>query len=452
VPTCDVSRLPQPQPNTQLTLTANRTRGVWVAETVTLPASVTIKMTGDLTIVASQELDIQGDIEVPRSNPGEPSPNLSLICLRGRLTVGPSASIGWGVAGSGDDDDRSMLPASAQAEPGDNGGWIRFYGGTIDCQGRVRGTDGGRGGSAQARNNWPLLSSLIAVLGYAAPGIVFPYWIFRRWAMGRAAAAGGTGGTGGDVLFCANEVLHLGNNIEAGWGGAGGTADAISDFGAPAYARGGPGGHGGDVLMTKVGPGTALRVLIDYCVEGGMGWQGAYGWADANQGSGGAADAFAWGGDGGEGGTVKFDNCTVVKLGDVQPGGGGLGAAADAFGGDGADGRFGGQNGGKATAKGGNGGPIGVRPAVPAAPGVTPTPVCTPRAAGSGNRASATPGAGGDRTWPIGGSGGDSGSASATGGSNGAGTGPGAPATSPPVPATTATGAVGAPAAQAGVP
>jgi hypothetical protein len=316
----------------------------------------------------------------------------------------------------------------------------------------VKGTDAGNGGFARARNNWPLLSSLFGMLGYVAPGIVFPFWIFRHWALGRAAAAGGTGGTGGDVLFCANEVLHLGNNISAGWGGMGGTADAASDFGAPAYARGGPGGHGGDVYITKVGPGSALRVSIDYRLEGGEGWGGAYGWADANRGSGGAADAFAWGGDGGQGGTVKFDNCTVVKLGDVEPGGGGLGASGDAFGGDGEDRRLSGQNGGNATAKGGNGGPLGVTPTVPAAPGVTPSAVGTPPTPGSGGPATATPGAGGDRTWPIGGSGGNSGTATATGGSNGAGLGPGAPATSPSVAATTKTGAIGTPASQAGVP
>jgi hypothetical protein len=125
----------------------------------------------------------------------------------------------------------------------------------------------------------------------------------------------------------------------------------------------------------------------------------------------------ATGGEGGNGGTVRFENCKVARVAFVESGHGGNGGTAYARGGDGGS-ADNGLPGGDAVAMGGKAGVSGPEPQIPR------TDDTVERGqrgrSGSGREAQATPGVGGNAAdqW---GEGGRSGFASAKGGTSGGG-------------------------------
>src|SRR5262245_48160510 len=206
---------------------------------VTITAtSVGVTGTGDLTesltVVASGDLNVTGDLTVGTQSPGATPITILLVSLNNDVTVAAGATVGIGQAPPGEDDTGLVsFFGQAYGEAGANGGLISLLApkGNVRILGSVIGIQGGDGGKASVR--------------------------------GRAAAAvGGGGGKGGDILLCARDSIGIGGNgeVRGSLGGAGGDAEAVgSDHSTSppshihikeaAYAQGGPAGNAGEIYF-----------------------------------------------------------------------------------------------------------------------------------------------------------------------------------------------------------
>jgi len=384
----------------------------------------------DLVIVAQDEMEVKADILFPKRMRKDhaKSLNITLVSLRGPVTVDAGVTIGGGKAAKGPDG----IDLKKVAGDGVNGGNIKIYGINIKVDGILQANAGGDGGkySMTGGSSLPLMA--------------------------------GTGGKGGMIGLCATEVIELGTAI-AGQGGTAGDITVRQDSfwsGNTVKARGAMGGEGGDLLIhgARTQP---PKVQVQFGNgKGGKGGQGGDATALPIKGFVGVAfggtstRTFAEAGTGGPGGTVLFRNAEVGQGGSVAAGDGNTGGNASAQGGNGMDAKlhlyFPGL-GGNAEAVGGRGGSPGATPDIPLPNNAKTTGV--PGNAGSGGRASAFSGNGGDggtTKYPIGAW---SGSAKATGGPNG-----NLFKAPPPyafykgLPPVGATGGLGGPAIQAGTP
>jgi hypothetical protein len=419
---------------------------------------VDIRITSDLTILADGDLTIDGNIELadrPATagleslfRQSSPEPNINLISVNGAVIVTKGTSVGHGSASRrGLDSATENGPSDAIAGDAVDAGFIRLRGITIEIAGIVRGVSGGSGGHAvqDRTNDRDVLDSLFDVLN-----------VFQS-----ARADGGRGGRGGDVVLCALEGIVITSDawVCGGSGGAGGSAKATSENGRPATANGGPSGDGGNVIVNGMRPG--CRVMHDGVFLGGTGGRPPTPSAIAVGGNGVVGgNAKARGGDAGAGGTVIFNvNCVLTGRGLVEAGSGSPGGAAEATGGAGGQlsappgSVFEGQggSGGNACAYGGAGGASGDSPEVPVTPSSPPANAKI-GANGPGGDATATPGNGGDARPSSTAVGGSSGSAEARGGPNGNGTARRAPVKTGAVRTATASGGIGVPSTQTGVP
>jgi hypothetical protein len=394
---------------------ATDTDGTVVARNIELSSGTPLTLTGDLTLIAADDIRIDDIITIPLSSVAGPNRpiRVTLVSRSGEVRIGPGGAILGGrpsqtaaVTGSG-------RHAIAAGKPGESGALIELRGVVVVVEGRIAGNDGGSAGDAIAT---------------AAP-------VLRT---GRSArAAGAQGGHGGSILICGEEDITVTGTIVAGQGGIGGLALSASSGGGVSSASGGPGGPGGDVVFQGTGAGACpvtLRAVtlvgLRNALAGGRG--GVGGDADAANtfggyspigGTGGMADAT--GGQGGPGGTVRCLNCAVTPPVtfplSVEAGRGRSGGSATARGGDGSFGlTFGGADGGAGRGTGGDGGPGGSPPIIPV------------RGGGVAIGAAGLPGPGGDAVAQGGtggnsgpfGSGGFSGTSLARGGKNGVGAAP----------------------------
>jgi hypothetical protein len=401
---CSTAGLTVPPGAGAVTLGALRTSGSIEGTDVLLPRRVTIRLTGNLTIVSVNDLVIQGSILFPRLPRGPVISKLTLVSLQGTVQITSTASVGGGYAPFAPGSTATGTDAVAICGPPFNGAHIRIIGRAIDIQGVVVAQDGGDGSVASA-----LATGLGTIFGFG------PTLVPRG---GAAQAAAADGGFGGDVLLCARDGISIGRGamVLGGGGGYGGIAAAMAANGSRGFARGGSGGTGGDVRVVGITQlaedGQLILCPVDV-VAGAMvvGGQGGYvgtGTAVGGLGqgfsliAGGGGDALAVSGDGGPGGTVLFnDGCVVDVAGVVRSGDGatpladavsGIGSA-DATGGNGPPARFRrGYDGGDARALGGNGGVAGAIPRIPTIGGLINGQSGAP---GSGTNAIATPGTGG---------------------------------------------------------
>ena len=360
---CQIAPLPQPGPNASpLTLGREVTGGIFTASTVILPQQVKIKLRKDLVIVAEKDMTMEGMIQGPSQLiAGEPSVNITLVSLKGKIKISDTALIGQGFAASGKDSTHLSRPAKAVSEPGSNGGYLKIVAREIEIAGRIYGNIGGSGGTARANTA-------------QAPGF-FNESLRRLSLGGQATAVGAQGGFGGDVLLCGSESLRVGSTLSnhtaevvGGDGGLAGSAEAIADQGSNAYVESGSGNQGGDVIIQGIAS-TPLQVFIDDVARGGSGGWGVKVAAKGGRGSfgkGGFARAVS--GSGAKGGTVKFANALVMNVGIVRSGWGGRGGSAEALSGRGGHFWFYHSKGGNVSAKEGKGGLPGEIPQIPVLP------------------------------------------------------------------------------------
>ncbi len=190
-------------------------------------------------------------------------------------------------------------------------------------------------------------------------------------------ATGGPAGRGGDVLIQVDDGDALfqnntfggaqGTGLVSGLGGAGGDADALGvDADPDATANGGTGGNGGDIMIQVPNGTVTIDGLGGLRIDVGDGGRGgdafASGWdGDDPSENGGAATAK--GGNGGDSGLPAIGSSGAPPAGltnIIQTGGnGGRGGHATAWGGIGADGdatSTPGGEGGDMLAEGGTGG------------------------------------------------------------------------------------------------
>lgn len=348
---CDISRYQQ-MANTAAPVTPGLTGGEFKVNTFTVTGNN--RLDRSLTLVTNQDLTVEGDITIPNffQQPGNPSVNVTLVSLNGRVTIAGSAIVGGtGNAAPAQDQDVQGKAASARTEAGTNGGYVKIVGSVIDVQGQVYGCIGGDGGKALARGQAEV------VAGVAREG--------------SATAIAGCGGYGGDVLLCAVDMIGIRSTavIRAASGGSGGKAEARADNGQDGIARAGDGGEGGDVRIASRDPNVSCGVIVEpqAIIEGGNGGEVseaiAYGGDGAATGKPDAGAGRATGGTGGKGGTVIFQHCRVSNgAGEVAAGDGGEGGRGKASGGLGENGTPSGYRGGNAYAYGGQGGKTGTQP------------------------------------------------------------------------------------------
>jgi hypothetical protein len=471
VPDCSVVP-PNPLPmGNILQLNAKNVGGLFIVSGAVLPRNVAMNLTTDLSIVATGDIRIDGQINFPSGR----ATNVVLVSLRGNITIGPTGIIGSGFARPGRNFTASGVAPFAIGDFGDNGGYLKMVAleQSINIEGDVSGDNGGAGANVVASaTRWQALLARFGLLAYSG-----------SYQPGSATAYGGQSGAGGDVILCAQESIHVGSavpagaHVRAGDSSKSGDATATSALGALAVATASSitlgHGSGGDVIVSSTAPGIVqLPVFIDVNsgINGGNGAKG--GSADATA-EGGPGFANAQGGTGEAGGNVIYISTVVfdanVKAGrppGTSSGNGGDGGPADALGGPGPAGGKGGDGGkgGSALARGGSGAPPGLPPPVFLYGYVTPWVNLGGRlgSTGSGNSASAQPGNGGP-AGTGGKSGGSSGTGVAIGGSNGAGRlppppvpgGPSGPVVSgpqPPNPATPTQGGQGQKGTQLGAP
>ncbi|MBI2820993.1 MAG: hypothetical protein HYX74_02095 [Acidobacteria bacterium] len=362
-----------------LPLDATRTSGVVSASSIRVPGNVSIRMAGDLTLVAAEDLIVEGKILFPDDGPPL---TLTLVSLGGTVRIGTNAVIGDGGRTTAPGASLSGSDLLVQASAGAHGGSIRIFGVNIDVLGKVLAQKGQPGGLA---------------VGFG-PGT-------------RAAtrAAGGGGGTGGSALLAAYESMHFGPaaQVFGGGGGDGGQGNAQETAGGLAYAVGGPGGNGGIVFLeqTQQLPGltdpSTVQVFVDPAAEirGGAGATGGNGFAIGGDGQGAeGGGASGRGSLAGRGETVRFGAAVVVvRLGGLVAAGNGgdnRGQTTDATGGKGGAARFlYGWRGGPAWAFGAQGGKAGDAPQIPMSDGTVRTGAVGQD--GAGEDARAAPGAGG---------------------------------------------------------
>jgi hypothetical protein len=422
---CDQRTLPKATTSDPLLVELNNgnTKGTVRGQRVHLAAGVTIVLSGDLTILALTDIDIEGEFEFPDvTGDGTPSPNLLLVA-GGKIQVSSTGKVGNGKGKA----TTGVAPHRGLYYPnGGSGGQIMLAAASrVEVNGEINGHAGGK--------------------GFDDSG---------------ATAAGGNGGDGGDVVLCSSEKILVRSIFlssvtispgaaRAGNGGGGGKATSQQEN--PATATGGNGGNGGSVyFMAEASLAKPIPVEIGdassvgYVTGGDGGPAGIAAASGEDQNNltannpGGSGTAT--GGNGGDGGSVinlPAPGVTCGGPGITKAGDGGKGEDATASGGKGDNtSRKGPNNGGSATATGGNGGKAG------------PATTCSAKGGGGlekpgpGGKATATSGSGGNATGV--GVPGASGTATTTGGSNGAGLAPTPPsATAIATPATPGASGVG---------
>src|SRR5580704_10201807 len=103
VAACSVAGLPTPGPD-NVVLTAANSSGVVAGATIILQPGTTIAMTGDLTLVASSAITIEGTITMPTKQ----GATLTLVSLGSSVNITSSASIGNGSATGGQSGDNGQ--------------------------------------------------------------------------------------------------------------------------------------------------------------------------------------------------------------------------------------------------------------------------------------------------------------------------------------------------------
>ena len=375
---CAISGLPSSGSSKPITGGGN-----YVGGTAIISTPIQLREGGsDLVVVMRDDLDIKANILFPkRMNQNHSrSLNITLVSLRGTVSVAPGVKIGSGKAAPGPNGSDKLA-----AGDGVQGGNIKLYGVNLDIKGALSGNEGGEGGE------------------YSAAG-------------GRVSAWAGKGGNGGSIGLCASETIYLASGT-AGQGGGGGNKVVAQDW--TQVQSGSFAGIGGNILMYgKQAKGPKLQITVDQAVGGKGGIGGSVQAVSFMMGSLTGLGALAHGGNGGTGGTVKFQNAEVNQYGVVAAGDGHRGGAAVAHAGSGEHaGRWSGPvTGGSASAFGGTGGTPGSIPDIPLpnnqkAKGRAGRP-------GGGGTAVAVSGAGGNgnASYPTGAS---SGTALAAGGPNG---------------------------------
>lgn len=391
---CDTSNLKKPKAGSNpisLSTGAFSSGGTFTGKSITISSPIILDQKAtDLEIIVEDELDVNADIRLPQIViKNRPPINITLVSLNKKVTIADGVVVGGGWSAPGS-------TVNNRGRKGVDGGTIKIIGINIDIRGKVVGNEGGLGGYVNIGN------------------------------LRKAEGFGGDGGKGGKIILCAMDSIHIGRSpgkptpasVTGGNGGAGGYATAQGS--KLAKSEGGGGGPGGDVDIHGTDPtGADVQVFIEDTVKGGMGGGGGYSSAHANSVNRKSGDAKARGGPGNKGGTVTFSQAIVMALGNVAAGDGGAGRPAAAIGGYGAQGwkyfSVNGDNGGDATANGGQGGSEGTIPKIPTPSGIVNG---TPGNPGSGGQASAKAGNGGNAGKKSG-SGGNSGISTAIGGSNG---------------------------------
>src|SRR5262245_14195623 len=145
----------------QVLLTATDRVGTFSGSSVQLPAATTIDLSGDLTIVASQGVTIDGYIRCPN----DVSVNISIVSLNGDVVVTGGMGDGRGSPGTS-----SSGVAPAVGGDGGAGGTIKLIAerGRVRVDGTVLGQQGGHGGTALA--NGAFGANVIATSGKGGPG------------------------------------------------------------------------------------------------------------------------------------------------------------------------------------------------------------------------------------------------------------------------------------------
>lgn len=374
-----------------LKLTGRDDIGIFRGDTVRVTERILV--VGPLIILARR--DILVDQSIIRTRPGlGQNQDIILTSFNGTVRIDGGAIVGFGTVptGSGTPADPPSLRTGRQGDPGSLT-LIRAI--SVEVDGNIQGEVGGQGETITSSN---------ADL------------------RGRSWAFGGPGGAGGDVVLCALEGVRLGpiGRVIGGSGGDGGNGEAVGSPGVNVVGIGGPAHHGGDVVIRGLAPDATCQVFMEAgaWLKGGNGGYGPVGLARRNRavppGPEEGGEGSATGGDGGKGGAVRFENCTVVRVAVVESGHGGNGGPAAALGGNGGTAGVG-LPGGDAIARGGTAGESGPEPRIPLADGTVGRGIRG--RSGSGREAEAVPGDGGTAS----GLGGDSGSGSARGGPNGAG-------------------------------
>jgi len=390
---CDFAEdfTPPPAGTGALQLTSFDDTGIFQADSVTLPEKEEIRLVGPFVVLARGDIVIEGS--VLRRAGLEENQDIVLISFEGTVRIS-------GVVGGGSALDGSGTPASPlnlrSGAPGEQGSLTLLRGISIEIAGIVIGEDGGDGESVTTSS---------------------------ADRQGRSWAFGGAGGAGGDVLLCAIEGITMSEFARgyAGDGGEGGTGRATAGPSGNAVGVGGPGHDGGNIVFRGLPADATCQVVMEpgARVVAGNGGSASSGFAYRNRAiapeSDPGGEGRATGGDAGRGGEVRFENCTVVRVGRVESGNGGIGGGGTAFGGDGGSGPAG-RRGGDAIARGGTGGDSGAEPAIPRPDGTVDRGLRG--RPGRGRPVAAISGAGGRGTA---GSGGESGSTSARGGASGAG-------------------------------
>lgn len=411
--------------------------GSYDFDTVTIPAGVTVTVTGEVLFNVSGDttiggtlagdctgmelrgagaLTVGGLIRNTCTDAAQAPADLKLV-IGGEVTIGLSVSDEPALSSDGvltlsdtATEDVPLEPigevlrAAPRAVPGPAQG-----GGGIVINRPVRGK---RGVSVHSDNDVAANATVSAADGQAAPLLQ---------AAPNCDNRGALGGAGGSVYLASrNGVLMVNGALQAGSGGAGGACEAdASGDGTAATAMGGRGGRGGGVYVggQQVVFGAGARLVR------GSGGPGGEATAIGSDGLAACEDGFAATATGGRGGEAGGIGYVILEPGNivgnpVEDGGdGGAGGVATAFGGFGQDCDDGdGGQGGDAAATGGQGGDG-------AAGNIWPTAANSHRK-GDGGAAQAQGGRGGngsDACAPAaqGGDGGAGGDATTTGGQAG---------------------------------
>jgi hypothetical protein len=252
--------------------------GTFTGKSAVIKKPIQLKEGGrDLVVVVKEDLDVLANILFPprMQRPNAPSLNITLVSLEGKVTIAKGVRIGGGMAANG-------IRGAGRAMAGDGvqGGNIKIVGVNIDVQGSLEGNRGGAGGSYTliGGSDRPLLA--------------------------------GDGGTGGGICLCALDTIRL-NSAVAGKGGSGGNTVVTQD--RQVALNGSFGGDGGQVLIHGSDPGGAnVQVQIGTAAGGDGSGGGGAAAAAFTFGSRSGANAIAWGGMGGSGGTVRFRQAEVI--------------------------------------------------------------------------------------------------------------------------------------------
>lgn len=341
---------------------------------VEIPAGVTVRADGDLTLTASEGMRIEGSLVGDCVVLQLTAADLDLVGTvrndcSGTLPVSPPPLI---IRSSGALDVRSGLIRSS-GEAAVNGA----TGGLNDLipaqQEAICTIEGGTMESlpaeaAPASDGASWRVSCGGAMEFAGTTIRAQNAGAATDASGSAVVSGEPGGSGGDIHLTAEGIHFTGINVlQAGDGAAGARAEAVAtEPGADAQATAGDGGAGGTIEVSSSGP---VRVDGPLTLELGGGAEGGTASAQAVTGADATedapaqpgGDATAVAGNGGSVGAIELEapNVTGVENVFVRAGDAGNGGVAAAQGGDGGNGSRAfpaGAAGGASEAVGGDGG------------------------------------------------------------------------------------------------